>query len=74
MFKKSSKILNKYYLHIIIALILASVAWAIVFYFHCNNKEQAIQKSLDSALNKEPQREFYTIIPGPEYFNKKYGF
>lgn len=58
--------LKKYYLHIAVVLILISVAWTIVFYFHCNNKEQAI--------NKEPQREFYTIIPGPKYSNKTYGF
>lgn len=58
--------LKKYYLHIIIAIILISVAWTIIFYFHCNNKEQAI--------SKEPQREFYTILSGQKYFNKTYGF
>ncbi len=66
--------LKKYYLHIIIAIILISIAWTISFYFHCNNKEQAIKKLLDSTLSKEPQREFYIVTPGPQYLNKKYGF
>ena len=71
---KILKIINKYSLYIVIAIILISVTWTVAFYFHCNNKERAIQKTLDNMLGKEPQREFYTIVPGPKYFNKTYGF
>ncbi len=74
MFKKISKILNRYYLHVIIAFILTLIAWTIIFYFHYNSKEQAVQKMLDAALNKNPEREFYAVTPGPQYLNKKYGF
>ncbi|MDD5739129.1 MAG: hypothetical protein PHY72_04405 [Candidatus Pacebacteria bacterium] len=66
--------LKKYYPHIIIAIILISVIWTIAFYFHYYNKEQTMQKTLDGTLNKEPQREFYVITPGPQYLNKKYKF
>ncbi|MCX6789755.1 MAG: hypothetical protein NTZ42_04080 [Candidatus Gribaldobacteria bacterium] len=78
MLKKISKILTKYALCVIIALILISVAWTIVFYFHYKGKEQTteakFQSDLNIALSNQVEKDIYAIIPGPKYFNKKYGF
>lgn len=65
MFKRIFKILNKYYLHIIIALILILAAWTIIFYFHYNNKEQ---------IMSETKYEYYTFTAGPKYYDKRHGF
>ncbi|MDD5750644.1 MAG: hypothetical protein PHU56_03285 [Candidatus Pacebacteria bacterium] len=77
MFRKVLAILNKYSLYIIIALILISSAWPIIFW-SCCDRERAIsdksQREFESIANKESKLEFYTIIPGPVYLNKEYGF
>ena len=78
MLKNISITLNKYSLHIIIALILISVAWTVAFGIYCKNNQQAMearfQNDYNVALSNQVQKEFYAIIPGPKYFNKKYGF